>query len=110
MVQLILDVNVPSDAPAWIMMELQGTLEAEDGAWQEQLLGLLSKDVIKEDQFQLEVGHHCVLGERVKLNKPIAILAAANENDDTDGQQPTYTIVHIVRHKLLFKSRPRHFV
>uniref|UniRef100_A0ACB8EAW6 Uncharacterized protein n=2 Tax=Sphaerodactylus townsendi TaxID=933632 RepID=A0ACB8EAW6_9SAUR len=85
----------------WVLVELQGHVEARDGAG---LAGRLLGDLHFTCQGRpvLLLGHHVLYGKAVRLEKPLAVLTKA-------GQDPHahYVARALVREKLLFKTRPK---
>ncbi|KAK9828101.1 hypothetical protein WJX81_004331 [Elliptochloris bilobata] len=78
------------------MIELQGELERRDAAQpgKDFMFGRITRSATKEGMLELLIGYHLLEGTVVKLKKP---LAPAVE----------YKVVGVVRHKVLFKNRPR---
>ncbi|KAJ1563847.1 hypothetical protein HK405_000545 [Cladochytrium tenue] len=56
----------------------------------------------------LEIGRHQLVGRRVELPQPLAVLRTTMATDGVEGGEPakTHAIVALVRHKLVFADRP----
>jgi chromosome transmission fidelity protein 8 len=59
----------------------------------------------------MTVGNYEIDGRRIALSKPIAVLKKVRQQspggDDEDEEKMALHVVGVVRHKYLFKSRPR---
>lgn len=101
------------------MVELQGSLEIQHSASLHNLtIGSLCRT--STSSYKLVIGYHEVEGTRVTLKKPLVILKKVKGVDDMEvdagatGDPALSTsapvemhVVGIIRHKLLFKSRPK---
>lgn len=104
------------------MVELQGSLEiqhtnnasATQAAIHNLTLGALCRT--STSTYKLVIGYHEIEGTKVTLKKPLVILKKVKKNSDdmeldnsvaTGGDSVEMQIVGIIRHKLLFKSRPK---
>lgn len=98
------------------MVELQGSLEIQHSASLHNLtIGSLCR--ASTSTYKLVIGYHEVEGTRVTLKKPLVILKKVKGVDDmeVDAGDPALStpapvemhVVGIIRHKLLFKSRPK---
>ncbi|KAF7244560.1 hypothetical protein EYD10_09152 [Varanus komodoensis] len=104
MVQVIVSRTGPGGLAEWLLLELQGELEARRGAG---LAGRLLGDLhyTREGVPVLIVGHHILYGKAVQLEKPLAVLAKR-----AGGGGPRYCVTALVKRKLLFKARPKPIV
>lgn len=91
----------------WGLIELQGKIERKEDDNGELPLevGTLVQSSQNPDVVQLTIGYHLLEGKRVPLKKPLAIL----DQDEGDGEKKAtkYRVVGVIRHKYLFKHRPR---
>ncbi|XP_020526040.1 putative uncharacterized protein DDB_G0287975, partial [Amborella trichopoda] len=72
----------------------------------------LQKKEVKLCYFQgnytFTVGYHELLGKKVILKKPLLVLRKGSINEDASpNSQPTLDIIGIIRHRILFKTRPK---
>eukprot|EP00246_Nothoceros_aenigmaticus_P002418 TRINITY_DN13298_c0_g1_i1.p1 TRINITY_DN13298_c0_g1~~TRINITY_DN13298_c0_g1_i1.p1 ORF type:complete len:152 (+),score=22.78 TRINITY_DN13298_c0_g1_i1:129-584(+) len=99
-----------STCTEWALVELQGCLEVQNSVQLQNLsIGKLCRK--GEDKFGFTVGYHELEGSRVALRKPLLVLRKATDTMDpgTDAEagHSKMEIVGIIRHKVLFKSRPK---
>lgn len=101
------------------MVELQGSLEIQHSTSLHNLtIGSLCRT--STSTYKLVIGYHELEGTKVTLKKPLVILKKVKAPDamDTDpvsSSDPSLStstpvemhVVGIIRHKLLFKSRPK---
>ncbi|XP_072836515.2 chromosome transmission fidelity protein 8 homolog [Pogona vitticeps] len=104
MVQLIISGAGAGGLDEWVLMELQGELEARSGAG---LSGKLLGDLhyTKEGVPVLIVGHHILYGKVVHLEKPFAVVTRAAPGDSSGSGG--YLATALIKKKLLFKTRPK---
>ncbi|XP_063168862.1 chromosome transmission fidelity protein 8 homolog [Candoia aspera] len=107
MVQLAVRRAARGEAAEWLLLELQGQLEARGGGGGGGgLAGRLLGDLhyTQEGVPVLIVGHHVLYGKVVRLEKAVAVLrrAAAPPEDPA-----AYEVAALIRTKLLFKTRPK---
>jgi hypothetical protein len=108
------------EIPEWTAVELQGTLAQRDGA--SAVAGREIGDMeISEDRKTaiLKIGNHQLKGQLVKLSKACVVTRKRTDEDgpvldddgdfDLDGgnQSSEYKVVAVVRHKYIFKHRPK---
>jgi chromosome transmission fidelity protein 8 len=62
---------------------------------------------IKKDSAMLVIGHHRLVGKKVKLPKPLAVMKKqpVEQEEMSDGQL-YYNVVTILREKYVFSNRP----
>ncbi|EZA46458.1 Chromosome transmission fidelity protein 8-like protein [Ooceraea biroi] len=99
----------------WAIIDLQGDLKFEKVENSEdQLVGDLH--FTKTGVPILIIGIHVLHGKEVTLEKPLFVLKKYHENVENDtlseqhGTETKYTVMAIVRKKLLFRSRPKPIV
>ncbi|RKO99762.1 hypothetical protein CXG81DRAFT_27500 [Caulochytrium protostelioides] len=133
MVQVPLQLPIPGERePAtWAIVEVQGVLEALHAPGVDGLpLGRVAMNA--KGKPTLQIGHHQLEGQHVKLKKPLmlvrrdrhtdAAVRARNRvrsddgNDDSDDDNEAshdgveYVAETIIRHKLLFNVRPTYVI
>jgi chromosome transmission fidelity protein 8 len=87
-----------------VILEMQGTLEFPPEVSNAELeLGELAFS--GDTKASLTIGNHVLDGKRVKLDKPLLLLEVKPNLDGGD-----YRISTVIREKILFSSRPKHFV
>eukprot|EP01108_Squamamoeba_japonica_P009314 TRINITY_DN862_c0_g1_i1.p2 TRINITY_DN862_c0_g1~~TRINITY_DN862_c0_g1_i1.p2 ORF type:complete len:120 (-),score=20.75 TRINITY_DN862_c0_g1_i1:21-380(-) len=101
----------------WTLVELQGRVEnREEG---DTIDGLPLGQLTRTDggEIELVVGNSKLVGAEVKLDKPFAVLVpnqdkqnAVRESDVVEKNDAHWSVVGIVKRKLLFKSRPQPIV
>ncbi|XP_046659276.1 chromosome transmission fidelity protein 8 homolog [Homalodisca vitripennis] len=95
-------VKMESDPPSWGMLELQGDVESRNQTpLEDQFVGDLHF-TFQGNTPVLIIGHHILYGKAVTLEKPLAILEKIQLPDSTE-----YIVKALVKHKLLFKTRPK---
>uniref|UniRef100_A0A1B6KR35 Chromosome transmission fidelity protein 8 homolog n=1 Tax=Graphocephala atropunctata TaxID=36148 RepID=A0A1B6KR35_9HEMI len=95
-------VKMGSDPPSWGMLEVQGDVESRNQTpLEEQFVGDLHFTVQGNTPI-LIIGHHILYGKAVVLEKPFAVLEKVQSSDSIE-----YVVKALVKHKLLFKTRPK---
>uniref|UniRef100_A0A8C4QRF6 CTF8, chromosome transmission fidelity factor 8 homolog (S. cerevisiae) n=1 Tax=Eptatretus burgeri TaxID=7764 RepID=A0A8C4QRF6_EPTBU len=109
----------------WLLLELQGQLVSRQGGG---LGGCLLGDLhyTHEGVPVFIIGHHILYGKQVKLEKPLAVLIKrygsgkdsqyskeANQTsksgwgEEGKAVDTHYVVKAVIRHKLVFKTRPK---
>ena len=106
MVQILITKQCGS-LEEWVIVELQGELKTRYSE------GFAGKDIgdlhfTKNGDPILILGHHIVMGKKVKLDKPFIVLTKSKSLDEEESD---YSRKHVVKakitSKLIFKSRPK---
>lgn len=105
MVQILIIKD--SKLEEWVLVELQGELQSRFAG------GFSGKDIgdlhfTKKGDPILIIGHHLVVGKKVKLEKPFIVMTKSKENiRDKDEFASTHLVKAKITTKLLFKTRPK---
>ncbi|KAF6256558.1 chromosome transmission fidelity protein 8 [Scenedesmus sp. NREL 46B-D3] len=92
----------------WALVELQGKIEPQRDVDLQESLAVGTMQLSKnEDVVQLQIGYHVLEGKRIPLKKPMAIMDKVQETDSEGHSQTVCKVVGVLRHKYLFKTRPR---
>ncbi|KAG8381352.1 hypothetical protein BUALT_Bualt06G0113400 [Buddleja alternifolia] len=105
------------NCPEWAIVELQGVVEAQpsfENRLQSLQIGVLCRPSSQES-YTFTIGYHELIGTKVSLKKPILVLKKIklrNEDEEEDGGDVDATrveldMIGIIRHKILFKTRPK---
>ncbi|KAJ1656117.1 hypothetical protein IWQ61_004253 [Dispira simplex] len=107
---------VPSqNLPEYFIVELQGSLQAEVEHVNSVDIGTLyvHPELRENSEAKLHIGQHQLYGRVEKLKRPLAYAVAEKfqpatqmDTDQTPSGGGAYRIVHIIRHKVIFKDRP----
>ncbi|KAG6555939.1 hypothetical protein Mapa_001876 [Marchantia paleacea] len=111
------------DCQEWAMIELQGSIEIQQSGLLERIQALTIGTLCKRagGKFTFTVGYHELEGSQVALKKPLLILKSRTQEVQDDNsmeidstgnaskQEPKaeLQVIGIIRHKLLFKNRPK---
>ncbi|XP_051703210.1 chromosome transmission fidelity protein 8 homolog [Oryctolagus cuniculus] len=110
MVQIVISSAGAGGLAEWVLMELQGEIEAR---YSTGLAGNLLGDLhyTTEGIPVLIVGHHILYGKIIHLEKPFAVLVKHTPGEDCDelGSETgtRYLVTALIKNKILFKTRPK---
>ncbi|XP_004512765.1 uncharacterized protein [Cicer arietinum] len=93
----------------WGVIELQGVVEPKPG-FDESLAGLQIGTLCRpssQEVYTLIIGYHELTGSKVPLKKPLLVLKKVKHMDGESCGQVELQVVGIIRHKILFKTRPK---
>ncbi|KAL6955956.1 hypothetical protein U1Q18_031586 [Sarracenia purpurea var. burkii] len=102
------------NCPEWAIVELQGVIEPQP-AFRDRLqnleIGLLCRSS-SEESYTFTIGYHELMGSKVLLKKPLLVLkkvrrSSADQNGDFQSSSVELEVIGIIRHRILFKARPR---
>ncbi|KAF8008576.1 hypothetical protein BT93_K2292 [Corymbia citriodora subsp. variegata] len=103
--------------PEWAIIELQGMIEVQP-SFQDQLQNLEIGKLCRpssQEAYTFTVGYHELTGSKVPLKKPLLVLKKvklmdveqSSNNDSADSPKVELEVVGIIRHRILFKTRPK---
>ncbi|GFP87652.1 hypothetical protein PHJA_000908900 [Phtheirospermum japonicum] len=103
--------------PEWAIVELQGVVEAQP-SFQDPIqnlqIGILCRPSSQES-YTFTVAYHELTGTKVTLKKPILVLKKIKlrdeeeeeEDGDVNSRRVELDVIGVIRHKILFKTRPK---
>ncbi|KAK4385010.1 Chromosome transmission fidelity protein 8 [Sesamum angolense] len=106
------------NCPEWAIVELQGVVEAQptfENRLQNLQIGVLCRPSSQEN-YTFTVGYHELTGTKVSLKKPILVLKKIKlrkeeeeeeDEDDVNSAGVELDVIGVIRHKILFKTRPK---
>ncbi|KAK7380288.1 hypothetical protein VNO78_32796 [Psophocarpus tetragonolobus] len=93
----------------WGIIEVQGVVEPQPG-FHDSLpnlhIGTLCRPSSQE-VYTFTVGYHELTGSKVPLKKPMVVLKKVKHPDGESGCKVELQVVGVIRHKILFKNRPK---
>ncbi|XP_022764936.1 putative uncharacterized protein DDB_G0287975 isoform X7 [Durio zibethinus] len=103
------------NCPEWAIIELQGVVEVQP-SFQDSLQNLRIGQLCRpssQENYTFTVGYHELTGSKVALKKPMLVLKkikcmGTDQSDEaTSSSRVELDVVGIIRHKILFKNRPK---
>ncbi|XP_068640921.1 uncharacterized protein [Aristolochia californica] len=99
------------DCPEWAIVELQGVVEAQASVGdqlQNLEIGRLCR-ISSEENYTFTVGYHELSGTKVPLKKPMLVLkkSKVSDSDSPNSSRAELEVIGIIRHRILFKTRPK---
>ncbi|KAF0912129.1 hypothetical protein E2562_013022 [Oryza meyeriana var. granulata] len=107
-----------ASCPEWAVVEVQGVVQAQpsfSGRIQGLHIGRLCAAASPSSKaaFTFTVGYHELAGTKVTLKKPLLVLRKKKttteevDNASTAGEKTELEVIGVIRHKILFKDRPK---
>ncbi|ORZ38215.1 chromosome transmission fidelity protein 8 [Catenaria anguillulae PL171] len=94
-----------------VVIELQGSLECDDGVFSGQHLGKFTyANSSDSGNPELIIGNHRLEGKLVKMSKPFAVLEKTQRAVDVGVDPVEWRVRGIVKYKYMFKTRPQNLV
>ncbi|KAF5732340.1 hypothetical protein HS088_TW18G01034 [Tripterygium wilfordii] len=98
----------------WAIVELQGVVEVQpsfQGRLPNLEIGQLCRPSSQEI-YTFTVGYHELTGSKVSLKKPLLVLKKIkhenlDQGSDNSSPRVELEVVGIIRHRILFKTRPK---
>ncbi|XP_058727323.1 uncharacterized protein LOC131598778 [Vicia villosa] len=93
----------------WGVVELQGVVEPQPG-FQGSLANLQIGTLCRpssQEVYTLTIGYHELTGSKISLKKPLLVLKKVKHMDGENCSDVELQVVGIIRHKILFKTRPK---
>lgn len=100
------------NCPEWAIVELQGVVELQPSVHsrlQSLQIGILCRPSSQET-YTFTVGYHELTGTKVSLKKPLLVLKKIkhdNGREEVESDGIEVDVIGIIRHKILFKTRPK---
>ncbi|KAF3433007.1 hypothetical protein FNV43_RR24109 [Rhamnella rubrinervis] len=101
--------------PEWAIVELQGVVDVQP-QFQDRLQNLEIGQLCRpssQEVYTFTVGYHELTGSKVPLKKPLLVLKKVKRSDvdrsggDEDSARVELEVIGIIRHRILFKTRPK---
>lgn len=62
---------------------------------------------VVQEVYTLTIGYHELAGSKVPLKKPLVVLKKVKHPEGESGGHVELQVVGIIRHRILFKTRPK---
>ncbi|XP_047321105.1 uncharacterized protein LOC124925179 [Impatiens glandulifera] len=103
-----------SECSEWVIVELQGVIEPQ-AAYQDRLQNLEIGKLCRpseQETYTFTIGYHELTGSKVPLKKPMVVLKKVKLGGEDSNGNPSLSkveleVIGIIRHRILFKSRPK---
>ncbi|CAL5323161.1 unnamed protein product [Camellia sinensis] len=95
----------------WAIVELQGVIEPQPD-FKDRLQNLPIGHLCRpssQETYTLTVGYHELMGSKVPLKKPFLVLKKLRQSSSSSSSssREQLEVVGIIRHRFLFKTRPK---